>query len=69
MPKTKDADDGRKDQRTTPEQPNPGLPDPGTVVSERMFTSPKGRRYRIIKTTETDPYDPLDHQKRREGGG
>jgi hypothetical protein len=67
MPKNKDADDGRKDQGKTPKQPNPGLPDPATVVSERMFTSPKGRRYRIIKTTETDPYDPPDHQKRRGG--
>jgi hypothetical protein len=39
---------------------NPGLPDPKTVVSERLFVSPKGRRFRIITTTEKDPYDP-DH--------
>jgi hypothetical protein len=37
--------------------PNPGLPDPKTVVSERTFVSPKGRRYRIITTTDKDPYD------------
>jgi hypothetical protein len=67
MPKNHDADDERKDRGKTSNQPNPGLPDPSTVVSERIFTSPKGGRYRIIKTTETDPYDPPDHQKRRGG--
>ena len=42
---------------------NPGLPDPKTVVSERLFVSPKGRRFRIITTTEKDPYDPDDNGK------
>lgn len=42
---------------------NPGLPDPKTVVSERLFVSPKGRRFRIIATTEKDPYDPDDNGK------
>jgi hypothetical protein len=41
-------------------EPNPGLPDPNTVVSERILVSPKGRRYRVITTTERDPYDPHD---------
>lgn len=50
---------GEKDpKRPTPH--NPGLPDKDTVISERLFTSPKGKRYRIIKTTEKDPYDPPD---------
>jgi hypothetical protein len=40
--------------------PNPGLPDPESVVSERVFISPKGRRYRILRTSEQDPYDPPD---------
>jgi hypothetical protein len=40
--------------------PNPGLPDKETVVSERTLVSPKGKRYRIIRTTEKDPYDPPD---------
>ena len=39
---------------------NPGLPDPKTIVSERTFVSPKGTRFRIIRTTEKDPYDPDD---------
>jgi hypothetical protein len=34
-----------------------GLPDPTTVISEETFTSPKGRRYRVLKTRQTDPYD------------
>jgi hypothetical protein len=41
-----------------PRKPRPGLPDPASVVSVKTFTSPKGNRYRIIETTETDPYDP-----------
>jgi hypothetical protein len=39
---------------------NPGLPDPKTVISERTFVSPKGTRFRILRTTEKDPYDPDD---------
>ena len=68
MSKNKDAGGTRrKDQRDAPEQPNPGLPDPATVVSERTFTSPKGKRYRIIKTTEKDPYDPPDDDSKGAG--
>lgn len=37
---------------------NPGLPDKETVIGERTFVSPKGKHYRIIKTTERDVYDP-----------
>ncbi|HVR96115.1 MAG TPA: hypothetical protein VMW27_05845 [Thermoanaerobaculia bacterium] len=41
-----------------PEAPSrPGLPAPESVVSEKTFTSPKGKRYRILRTDETDPYD------------
>jgi hypothetical protein len=36
-----------------------GLPDEATVVAVEEFTSPKGRRYRIVKTRQTDPDDPL----------
>jgi hypothetical protein len=43
---------------------NPGLPDPKTVVSERTLISPKGTRFRIIRTTEKDPYDPPDKDKK-----
>jgi hypothetical protein len=33
------------------------MPDEASVLSEKVFTSPKGNEYRIIKTDETDPYD------------
>jgi hypothetical protein len=44
-------------------EPNPGLPDTATVIAEREFTSPKGKRYRIIRTTQRDPYDPPDDER------
>ena len=53
----------REISRTTPKArkaANPALPDPESVVSERVFISPKGRRYRILRTTDKDPYDPPD---------
>jgi hypothetical protein len=43
----------------------PGLPAPESIVSETEFTSPKGAKYRIIKTTETDPYDKPKRPKGR----
>jgi hypothetical protein len=59
---------GRKGTRKTrsPPKPRPGLPDPRSVVSETTFVSPKGKRYRILKTTERDPYDrdPAGPQKK-----
>ncbi len=35
-----------------------GLPDEASIVSSKTFTSPRGKKYRIIKTRESDPYDP-----------
>ncbi len=45
----------------------PGMPDEASVLSERIFTSPKGREYRIIETDETDAYDapPEDQHSER----
>lgn len=40
-----------------------GLPAPESVVGELEFISPKGNRYRIIKTTEMDAYDKPTPQK------
>lgn len=34
-----------------------GLPNPGSVVSETTLRSPSGRTYRVLRTTERDPYD------------
>ena len=39
-------------------KPRPGLPDKASVVAVKTLTSPKGNRYRIIETDETDAYDP-----------
>jgi hypothetical protein len=46
--------------------PNPGLPDKEAVISERTFVSPKGKRYRIITTSETNPYDPSDEADKKD---
>jgi hypothetical protein len=44
----------------------PGMPNKASVVSEKVFTSPKGKHYRIIRTDEMDPYDdPVDSRKQR----
>jgi hypothetical protein len=44
----------------------PGMPDEKSVLSEKPFTSPKGKEYRIIRTDETDPYDaPLPPEEQR----
>jgi hypothetical protein len=39
------------------DSPPPWLPDEATIISEETFTSPKGRRYRILRTNLTDPDD------------
>ena len=55
-----DAEQGVGDEETPPETAASrpaGLPNPGSVVSEEEFTSPKGQRYRVLRTTETDAYD------------
>lgn len=34
-----------------------GMPSKDSVIGETDFESPKGTKYRIIKTTEIDTYD------------
>ena len=44
----------------------PGMPNKASVLSEKVFTSPTGKHYRIIRTDELDPYDdPVDSKKQR----
>jgi hypothetical protein len=44
----------------------PGMPKEASVLSEKAFTSPKGKQYRILKTDETDPYDaPVPSEEQR----
>ena len=49
---------GKPPTGTAPGKPRPGLPDKSSIVSVKTLTSPKGNRYRIIETDETDAYDP-----------
>jgi hypothetical protein len=44
----------------------PGMPNKASVLSEKAFTSPKGKHYRIIRTDERDPYDaPVSPNEQR----
>jgi hypothetical protein len=43
----------------------PGMPNKASVLSEKAFTSPKGKHYRIIRTDEMDPYDAPVSPKER----
>jgi hypothetical protein len=55
---------GKRPRQGSREKQRPGLPDPSAVVGESTLTSPKGSRYRVIRTTEKDPYDKPDKGKR-----
>jgi hypothetical protein len=41
------------------------VPDPATVIATKTFISPKGRRYTILATSQTDPYDDGKAKKKR----
>jgi hypothetical protein len=63
MPRTKDrrprrASPEKPPRRTARAKPRPGLPDKSSIKSVKTLVSPKGTRYRIIETNETDAYDP-----------
>ena len=47
-------------------KPRPGLPDKSSIMSVKTLTSPKGNRYRIIETDETDAYDPAADPTKRD---
>jgi len=55
--------------RTGARKRRAGLPDEASVVAETEFTSPKGTRYRILKTNEKDPYDNGEPPKSKRRGG
>lgn len=62
----KKADAVTPDDSTKPaRKPPPGMPAPDSVVSEKVFKSPKGKVYRILKTTERDAYDEPARPKGR----
>jgi len=52
--------DGERAKKPEKRVARPGLPAASSILSEKTFTSPRNRSYRIIKTTERDPYDEPD---------
>lgn len=52
-----------------PPADRPGLPDPRTVVAVKTVTSPRGKKFRILETTEKDEYDPPQPPKGDDGPG
>ena len=44
--------------------PRPGLPSPESVVEEKVFVSPKGAKYRILRTNEVDEYEERPAKKK-----
>jgi hypothetical protein len=52
--RTSKRDAGKKRKSKT----RAGLPDPASIVSETTLRSPAGRTYRVLRTSERDPYDP-----------
>ncbi|MGC2774653.1 MAG: hypothetical protein WA418_03345 [Bradyrhizobium sp.] len=45
------------------------LPDASSVVGEKALISPKGRKYRVLTTTELDPYDRPEKDGEQKKGG
>jgi hypothetical protein len=44
---------------------HPDAPNKASVLSEKKFTSPSGKSYRITTTDESDPYDAHTSPKKR----
>lgn len=49
------------------DQLRPGLPAKDNIRGVVNFVSPQKVRYKILKTTETDPYDPPPKSKKKRG--
>jgi hypothetical protein len=49
-----------------PGKARPGLPDPEEIVAEHSFVSPKGKRYRVLRTNERDAYEEDDGPERKD---
>jgi hypothetical protein len=41
------------------------IPKKSTIVAEKTFVSPKGRRYAILETDQSDPYDEPDPKAKK----
>jgi len=52
----------KKKKKKKPERP--GLPAKESIVEEKVFVSPKGATYRILRTNEVDEYEEPKKRKR-----
>lgn len=59
-PKTKTLKSKALKSKALKSKRRAGMPNPGSVVSETTLRSPSGRTYRVLRTTERDPYDRPD---------
>jgi hypothetical protein len=46
-----------------------GLPNEASVLEEREFRSPKGTKYRLLRTNEKDAYDNDDDRNAKQPRG
>jgi hypothetical protein len=59
--KTMPKKERRRSAKKSPKETEaPWLPDKDSILEVETFTSPKGKRYRVLKTDLTDPYDMVD---------
>jgi hypothetical protein len=54
---------GKRAER--PNEIRTGMPAKDSVVGEVIFKSPKGTKYRILKTNEVDAYDVDPNEKNK----
>jgi hypothetical protein len=54
---------GKRAER--PNEIRTGMPAKDSVVGEVLFKSPKGTKYRILKTNEVDAYDVDPNEKNK----
>ena len=56
-------------QRSQARKRRAGLPNEASVLEEREFRSPKGTKYRLLRTNEKDAYDNDDGPKAKRPRG
>ena len=54
----------KKKKTTTKKKRRPGLPNPASIVEEKVFVSGTGKPYRILRTTEVDEYEEKPAKKK-----
>jgi hypothetical protein len=59
------GDRKRPAPRAAPAKRRAGLPDEASVVSEATLVSPKGTIYRVVRTSEKDPYEQGRPKKKK----